>query len=329
MRLRLLSGLASIGAAAMVAAAAGPVGASERAPEGYPGSASTERLASRAARVSRPPFPVPRSAARRLRSIVVPTPNPPRGDRPGSYVQQTSCDPAEKPGITDFKSRVLARYPVTDDWGSSRNCADDGVSEHLEGRAWDWHADVRNRRQFRAAGHLLTWLTAPGPDGEAGYNARRLGIMYIIYNRRIWGSYRMAEGWRVLSTSNPHTDHVHFSFSWNGAMKRSSFWRGRARSEDFGPCRQYTGQPAPLYTAPNQDPCPRSRRLPADIPLQPTLWRGSSGPTVGALQQRLGVLPATSFFGAITQRKIAEYQRANGLPVTGAADALTRAHMQF
>ena len=37
-------------------------------------------------------------------------------------------------------------------------------------------------------------------------NARRLGIMYMIWNRRIWSSYKASSGWRKYSGSNPHTD---------------------------------------------------------------------------------------------------------------------------
>jgi hypothetical protein len=57
--------------------------------------------------------------------------------------------------------------------------------------------------------------------------ARRLGVMYIIWNGRIWGSYRAAEGWRSYGGANPHTDHVHFSFSRAGALKQTSYWTGR------------------------------------------------------------------------------------------------------
>jgi hypothetical protein len=56
--------------------------------------------------------------------------------------------------------------------------------------------------------------------------ARRLGVMYIIYNRRIWASYRAEEGWRPYVGASPHTDHIHFSFSWAGARKQTSYWDG-------------------------------------------------------------------------------------------------------
>ena len=129
------------------------------------------------------------------------------------YVPQTSCDPREKPGITAFKRIVMSTYPSGRDWGSVRNCTDDGISEHLEGRAWDWNVNVKNPTQFAQAAQLLTWLTS-----DNGYNARRFGIMYIGYNSKIWGAKRVSEGSRPRNNRTAHTDHVRFSFPWNGAQ---------------------------------------------------------------------------------------------------------------
>ena len=48
--------------------------------------------------------------------------------------------------------------------------------------------------------------------------------MYIIWNRKIWGAYLPDQGWRTYTGPNPHTDHVHVSFSWAGALKQTSWW---------------------------------------------------------------------------------------------------------
>ncbi len=264
--------------------------------------------------VGQPPFPVPAQATglaggKPLSGNLDPTP---------AYVPQSSCDIDPKPGVAAFRDLVLKKYPQSRDWGISRNCTDDGISEHLEGRAWDWNADVNNASQFVAAGEFLTWLTA-----NNGYNAKRLGVMYIGYNYRIWGAYRASEGWRALS-GNPHTDHVHFSFSWNGALKRTSFWTGSARSEDYGPCRLYSGQPAPLHgTAHRTSPCPAAISLPTALRAYTLLWRGSQSPAVADIQRRLSVTPVTGFFGASTFAAVRGYQQSNRLPVTGAVDATT------
>lgn len=236
------------------------------------------------------------------------------------YVAQTSCDPRQKPGIAAFKKLVMAQYPSGKDWGSVRNCTDDGISEHLEGRAWDWNVNVKNATQFAQAAQLLTWLT----DND-GYNARRLGIMYIGYNARIWGAYRASEGWRPLSNSNPHTDHVHFSFTWNGAMKKTSFWTGSTPPEDYGPCRPYAGQPAPIWNRANPTPCPIAPALPASLRGAKLLWRGSKGSKVTRVQQKVkrGARAEAGVFGPKTANAVRAYQRAKGLPVTGAVDAAT------
>lgn len=43
-------------------------------------------------------------------------------------------------------------------------------------------------------------------------NRDRLGITYVIWNRRIISVSRQREGWRRYSGASPHTDHVHGSF---------------------------------------------------------------------------------------------------------------------
>lgn len=262
--------------------------------------------------VGRPPYPAPGTVpglpGGKSGSLVDPIP---------AYVPQTSCDPKEKPGITAFKKLVMSRYPAGADWGSSRNCSDDGISEHLEGRAWDWGVDVNKPAQFAAAAAVLQWLTA-----NNGVNARRLGIMYIGYNYRIWGAYRAREGWRALNNSNPHTDHVHFSFSWNGAMKATSFWQGKTFAEDLGPCRIWANQPAPIRSVRNTKGCAAPVPVPPDLRATGIIWLGSTGSRVKQVQNKLKVTP-TGFFGPVTQGAVANFQRSRGIPVTGVVHTRT------
>lgn len=230
------------------------------------GSATADPTAYRPANDSRivtgqPPFPVP--TGKRLRGLPSPRKAPARVELFASWVPQTSCDPVERKGVTGFRRLVLLRFPGGANWGTTRACSTGGSSEHYDGRAWDWGINARDPAQLATAGRLLTWLTAVGRDGQAGYNARRLGIMYVIFNGRIWSQYRADEGWRVYSGSSPHADHVHFSFTWNGARKRTTFWRGKVFAEDFGPCRLAAGQAgpslpfAPAWSGPNPNPCSR------------------------------------------------------------------------
>ncbi len=75
-----------------------------------------------------------------------------------------------------------------------------------------------------AANALLGWLLKTDAHGNKHAMARRLGIMYIVWNKQMWRAYKASSGWQPYSGSNPHTDHLHFSFSWAGAKKQPSFW---------------------------------------------------------------------------------------------------------
>jgi hypothetical protein len=145
-------------------------------------------------------------------------------DGKASYVAQSKCSASAKPGVTAFKNLVLKTYPCTHSGGIVRGCSVGGKSEHKEGRAWDWMVNYPHP----AATKLLAWLLATDKHGNKYANARRLGIMYMIWNRKIWGAYNASAGWRPYTGSNPHTDHVHFSFSWKGANKQTSFWSATA-----------------------------------------------------------------------------------------------------
>jgi hypothetical protein len=155
---------------------------------------------------------------------------PPSGAGPlddlAPYQPQSTCDPPPKPGVVGFQQIVLAAFPATSSFGISRDCSIGGRSEHKEGRAWDWGVAVNNPGERAAARRVFRWLFGADANGRPFAMARRLGVMYIIYNRRIWGSYRADEGWRRYVGVNPHTDHVHFSFSWEGAGKQTSYWDG-------------------------------------------------------------------------------------------------------
>ncbi|OJF15067.1 peptidoglycan-binding domain-containing protein [Couchioplanes caeruleus] len=137
---------------------------------------------------------------------------------------QDSCDPSVKPGVAGFRELVLRTYPTTGDSGVVRECSPSEVSEHEEGRAWDWRVDARNSADRARVDEFLGWLLATDSHGNKHAMARRTGVMYVIWNGRIWGSYRAAEGWRPYSGASPHTDHVHFSFSWAGARKQTTWW---------------------------------------------------------------------------------------------------------
>jgi hypothetical protein len=52
--------------------------------------------------------------------------------------------------------------------------------------------------------------------------------MSIIWNHQIWKSYPSnglpAGSWHAYGGDDPHSDRVHFSFSWAGALRQTSWW---------------------------------------------------------------------------------------------------------
>lgn len=155
-------------------------------------------------------------------------------DPPGSYEGQEKCSPDAKPGVLAFQQMVLAEYPGTGAGGIGRDCSYGGQSEHKEGRAWDWGVSAANASHREAVSDLLAWLFETDRYGNEHAMARRLGVMYLIWNKRIWFPF---SGWRTYcemkkgvcvgddgGARSPHTDHVHFSFTWAGARKQTSYW---------------------------------------------------------------------------------------------------------
>ena len=147
-------------------------------------------------------------------------------ERLAPYVPQTTCDPAAKIGTRSLLALLERRYPGTGSDGISRACNLGGRSEHKEGRALDWAVNYNNPTQRAQAATAINWLLKKDKMGRPFANARRLGVMYIIWNRQIWSARERA--WRPYGGASPHRDHVHISLSWAGARAKTSFWTGRA-----------------------------------------------------------------------------------------------------
>jgi hypothetical protein len=142
------------------------------------------------------------------------------------YQAQSTCNPTPKPGTLALSKLVMAAYPGTGSSGIARDCSIGGLSEHKEGRAWDWHVVYTNPKQRAQAADFVHWLFATDAYGNKFAEARRLGIMYVIWNHKIWGSYNANSGWRPYTGADPHTGHMHISLSWAGAQKKTSYWTG-------------------------------------------------------------------------------------------------------
>jgi peptidoglycan hydrolase-like protein with peptidoglycan-binding domain len=252
-----------------------------------------------------------------------PAPPSPLGVAEGftPYLPQVSCDPVAKPGTLALRSLLMATYGGRD-LGITRGCEIGALSEHKEGRAWDWGLSAAVPAEKALAQQFLDWLTAPGPNGMAAANARRLGVMYVIWNGKIWSAYRASQGWRAYSGGEAHAGHIHISLAWNGAMKQTSWWTGTTGRVDYGPCVAVEGNPAPPWSAPRATPCPTPISA-LSLTGTPLLARESTGAYVVQLQRLLQVTPVTGFFGPITQSAVTKLQTARGLPVTGTTTPAT------
>jgi hypothetical protein len=159
-----------------------------------------------------------------------PTPDfGPAIDAYARYEPQTTCDPSAKPGVLDVRA-VLNRAYGPHTAYIERACGA-GTSEHYEGRALDYMLDVNNAADRAVAEDLISWLLATDRHGNRHAIARRLGVMYIIWNAQTWGAYRPADGWRPRpcngTPSDCHTNHVHISFSRAGASRQTTWWTAR------------------------------------------------------------------------------------------------------
>ena len=155
-----------------------------------------------------------------------------------TYEGQGQCDPTPKAGTQKLADLIKATYGADQTVWIPRACDIGGQSEHKEGRALDWMTSVRNPQQRANAETFLAWLLGPDQFGVAYGNAMRLGVMYIGWNDRIWRGYDIKRGWTELkgcfatpaegSDTTCHRNHIHISFTWDGASGRTSFWDGTA-----------------------------------------------------------------------------------------------------
>lgn len=165
------------------------------------------------------------------------------------YEPQTRCESVARPGTLALRNVLIDTYGPATAY-ITRTCTS-STSEHFDGRALDWMRNKRVPEQKQMVNTFLDWLLAPAADGTPHEMARRMGVMYIIWNGRMTRMYDPGRGWteyrncRTAGNTGPeldtscHRDHVHFSMSWDGAAKQTSWWSGRAQT--LGRCaHRYT-----------------------------------------------------------------------------------------
>lgn len=140
------------------------------------------------------------------------------------YMPQSTCSPSAKPGTKALLKLLIKTWGGSSS-GIRRKCSKGRISEHKEGRALDWRMSVKKKSQRKRVNAALGWITA-----NNGEMALRLGIMYVIWNQRIWSVYYPELGWRKMpnrgSATSNHKNHVHISLTWDGAYGQTSWWTG-------------------------------------------------------------------------------------------------------
>ncbi len=149
-----------------------------------------------------------------------------------SYQPQTKCRQKPRPGILALADWLVARGggygPIT------RSCAGSGASEHKESRAFDWLLDAGDPADQALAAAFLDEVFAPDDTGAPAALARRMGIMYVIWDDHIYASYDefeprpyLSSGCRSKRRCSPtlrHRDHVHVSLTREGAKGLTSWY---------------------------------------------------------------------------------------------------------
>ncbi len=154
-----------------------------------------------------------------------------------SYEAESTCSIKPKPGVVAWRDLLIRTYGSR--WNNISRACSASVSGHEEGRALDYGNLATNATQKVQADALFGWLFKTDVHGNRHAMARRLGIQYIQYNNRMWRAYDPDAGWKpqMLSgkacstlgsgyTTACHRDHIHFSFSWAGALKKTSYFTG-------------------------------------------------------------------------------------------------------
>jgi hypothetical protein len=152
-----------------------------------------------------------------------------------SYQPQKHCRDSPRPGTEELATWIDARFSGGSALASVRSCSSGGTSEHKDGRAIDWSMDAADRDQRREVRRFLDKLFATDGDGNPHALARRMGIMYVIWNDHMWASYDRFGRKDYLNASCAkasscsvtlrHRDHVHISLSRAGARADTSWYQ--------------------------------------------------------------------------------------------------------
>ena len=164
--------------------------------------------------------------------VVAPAPAGAIEDYP-RYQPATKCSPKAKPGTKQLGHWLVRQYgggfgPISRKCGGSR-------SEHTEGRAFDWTLNAARKADRRRAKGFLDRAFATDAHGNTDALARRMGIMYVIWNDRMYAAWEGYDAEPYLSSGCPskkkcsktlrHRDHMHISLTRRAARAETSWYK--------------------------------------------------------------------------------------------------------
>lgn len=150
-----------------------------------------------------------------------------------TYDPQTTCTKDPRPGTVALGQWLVATYGGAGG-AVNRPCSGSSTSEHKDGRAVDWTLDATSPADRKLARAFLAAAFATDAAGNPAALARRMGIMYVIWNDRFYAAYEQFQPQAYLSSSCRskkkcsktlrHRDHMHVSLSKAGAKGLTSFY---------------------------------------------------------------------------------------------------------
>jgi hypothetical protein len=157
------------------------------------------------------------------------------GIDPYQYDYATKCLKHPQKGTLALQ-RWLEKNARGVSWGIMRcEKLGHGKSLHSEGRAIDWHLDVRGAGDRAEANRLIRLFLAKDGAGNNHALARRMGIQELIWNCTAWFSgdggmrpysvcFDSKGRRRKVDDTTAHRNHIHIGLNWAGARMKTSFW---------------------------------------------------------------------------------------------------------
>ena len=155
-----------------------------------------------------------------------------------SYQPQKKCRDKARPGTRELAGWIDQKFDGGSAVASMRACGSGGVSEHKAGRAIDWAMDATKKKHRREVRRFLGKIFATDDDDEKHALARRMGVMYVIWNDHMYASYddhfakedylsSSCSSRKKCSKTLRHRDHVHISLSRPGGRGDTSWYEER------------------------------------------------------------------------------------------------------